>query len=34
MDQWYDPDYWIEVQAQLPEIDALITEFNELAALG
>jgi len=34
MDQWCDPDYWIEVQAQVPEIDALITEFNELAALG
>ena len=34
MDQWYDPDYWIEAQAQIPEIDALITEFNELAALG
>jgi len=34
MDQWYDPDYWIEVQAQVPEIDRLITEFNELVALG
>ncbi|MCJ7659833.1 MAG: pyridoxal-phosphate dependent enzyme [Anaerolineales bacterium] len=34
MDQWYDPDYWIEVQAQVPEVDALITEFNELVALG
>jgi cysteine synthase len=34
MDQWYDPDYWIEIQAQVPEIDELITEFNELVASG
>ncbi len=27
--QWYDPDYWNEVQAQVSEIDALITEFND-----
>ncbi|MBN2047142.1 MAG: pyridoxal-phosphate dependent enzyme [Anaerolineaceae bacterium] len=27
-DQWYDPDYWSEMQAQIPEIDALINEFN------
>jgi cysteine synthase len=32
MDQWYDADYWIEVQAQIPEIDALITEFNQMVA--
>jgi hypothetical protein len=31
MDQWYDPDYWLEVQAQQPEIDALIEEFNHKA---
>ena len=34
MDQWYDPDYWIEIQTQVPEVDALITEFNELVASG
>jgi cysteine synthase A len=34
MDQWYDPDYWIEIQAQVPEVDTLITEFNELVASG
>jgi len=34
MDQWYDPDYWIEVQAQVPAVDALITEFNEMVALA
>jgi hypothetical protein len=28
MDQWYDRDYWTEVQKQVPEIDALIEEFN------
>jgi len=32
MDQWYDPDYWVEVQAQIPEIDSLISEFNQLVA--
>ncbi len=31
--QWYDPDYWLEVQAQAPEIDRLITEFNNQAGL-
>ena len=31
MAQWYDPDYWLEVQAQQPEIDALIEEFNHKA---
>ena len=30
--QWYDPDYWLEIQAQAPEIDALIEEFNRAAA--
>jgi cysteine synthase len=31
--QWYDPDYWTGVQKQVPEIDALIEEFNEQAGL-
>ncbi len=26
--QWYDSDYWTNVQRQVPEIDALIDEFN------
>jgi hypothetical protein len=26
--QWYDPNYWADVQKQAPEIDALIEEFN------
>jgi len=26
--QWYDPDYWTDVQQQVEEIDALIEEFN------
>jgi hypothetical protein len=26
--QWYDPAYWTDVQKQVPEIDALIEEFN------
>jgi hypothetical protein len=33
MDQWYDADYWVEVQDQIPEIDSLITEFNQLVAI-
>ena len=33
MDQWYDPDYWTEIQSQGPEIDALIEEFNHKAAV-
>jgi len=26
--QWYQPDYWTDVQKLVPEIDALIEEFN------
>ena len=25
---WQEPDYWTDVQKQVPEIDALIEEFN------
>jgi hypothetical protein len=32
--QWYDPDYWTDVQKQAPEIDALIDEFNTDAGAG
>ncbi len=31
--QWYDPDYWTDVQNQVPEIDALIEEFNADAGI-
>lgn len=31
--QWYDPNYWTDLQKQIPEIDALITEFNEKVGL-
>lgn len=27
--QWYDSEYWTSVQKQVPEIDALIGEFNQ-----
>jgi cysteine synthase A len=27
--QWYEADYWAEVQAQVSSVDALITEFND-----
>jgi hypothetical protein len=31
--QWYDPDYWSELQGQTEQIDALIEEFNERVGL-
>ena len=31
--QWYDSDYWTNVQRQVPEIDALIEEFNAEAGI-
>lgn len=31
--QWYDHDYWTSIQEQIPEIDALIEEFNEHVGL-
>jgi cysteine synthase len=33
MAQWYDPDYWTNFQQQIPEIDALIEEFNQQSGL-
>jgi cysteine synthase len=32
-DMWYRRDFWTELQAQIPEIDAKIVEFNERAGL-
>jgi cysteine synthase len=32
--QWYDGDYWTDVQKQTGEIDALITEFNDRVGLA
>jgi cysteine synthase len=31
--QWYQRDYWTELQAQIPEIDAMINAFNEKVGL-
>ena len=31
--QWYDKDYWTNFQKQIPEIDELITEFNNKVGL-
>lgn len=31
--QWYQRDYWTELQAQIPEIDALIEDFNDKVGL-
>lgn len=31
--QWYQADYWTDLQAQIPEMDALITEFNDQVGL-
>jgi hypothetical protein len=33
-DQWYDPNYWTNVQKQAPEIDSLIEEFNQRVGLN
>jgi cysteine synthase A len=33
MAQWNDPDYWTSVQRQVPEIDALIEQFNARVGL-
>jgi hypothetical protein len=32
-DQWYDPCYWTDIQSQVDQVDALITEFNERAGV-
>lgn len=32
--QWYQPDYWTGVQRQVPQIDALIDEFNSEVGLS
>ena len=31
--QWYDPNYWTDVQNQVGKVDELITEFNERVGL-
>ena len=31
--QWRDDEYWTDVQNQVPEIDALIDEFNARVGL-
>ena len=33
MAQWYDREYWLELQQQIPQIDALIADFNEKVGL-
>jgi len=32
--QWYDPNYWTDIQGQADEIDALIKEFNAKAGVA
>ncbi len=32
-DMWYQRDYWTELQAQIPEIDTKIKEFNDRVGL-
>jgi hypothetical protein len=34
MAQWYQPDYWTDVQQQVAEIDDLIIAFNQKAGLN
>jgi hypothetical protein len=33
MAQWHDDNYWTDIQSQIPEIDALIAEFNDRVGL-
>ena len=33
IDQWYNKDYWTDIQSQVSEIDQLIIEFNEKVGL-
>ncbi len=33
-DQWYDPNYWTDVQGQVDEIDEMINEFNGRVGLN
>jgi hypothetical protein len=32
--QWYEPDYWTDVQTQVEQIDELIIDFNADAGVG
>jgi hypothetical protein len=32
--QWYDPNYWTDLQSQIPQIDELINEFNAKVGLA
>ncbi|HEY9078220.1 MAG TPA: pyridoxal-phosphate dependent enzyme [Anaerolineaceae bacterium] len=32
--QWYDPDYWTDIQGQVAEIDSLIDEFNRRVGIS
>lgn len=32
--QWYDPNYWTDIQGQADEIDELINEFNAKAGIA
>jgi len=31
--QWYDPNYWTDLQSQIPVFDELINEFNDRAGV-
>lgn len=33
MAQWYEPDYWTDIQGQIDQIDELITSFNQNVGL-
>ncbi len=32
--QWYDPNYWTDLQSQIPQIDELINEFNSKVGIA
>ena len=33
IDQWYDENYWTELQSQIDDIDELIIDFNDRVGL-
>jgi hypothetical protein len=33
MDQWYNPEYWTDIQGQTEDIDRLIENLNQQTGL-
>ncbi len=33
-EQWYDPNYWTDLQSQIPVFNELISEFNDRSGVS